>query len=133
MAAMTEPTQLFVYGTLRPGEERWPILARYVVGDGSSAAVRGRLYDTGVGYPAAIFDDDSGDAGADIVGDVVELRSSLVDEALAVLDEVEGAVDGLYRRLVVCTAAGEHVWAYEYGGGMDLALIASGDWLDRSR
>ena len=45
-------TDLFVYGTLLPGDVRWPLLERYVTGEGTSDAVAGLLYDTGLDYPA---------------------------------------------------------------------------------
>ncbi|MEG3598897.1 MAG: gamma-glutamylcyclotransferase, partial [Actinomycetota bacterium] len=50
-------TDLFVYGTLLPGDVRWPLLERYVTGEGRPDAVSGLLYDTGLDYPAAIFDE----------------------------------------------------------------------------
>jgi gamma-glutamylcyclotransferase (GGCT)/AIG2-like uncharacterized protein YtfP len=119
-------SHLFVYGTLQPGDARWPILAPYVADSGIADRVAGRVHDTGCGYPAAIF-------GADgtIVGRTYQLREELLDEALAVLDEEESSVPGGYRRLVVTTEAGTKAWAYEYGGGLELREIESGDWLRR--
>ena len=52
---MTTPTHLFVYGTLRPGEVRWHHLQPYVVDDGVDDTAAGHLFDTGLGYPAALF------------------------------------------------------------------------------
>jgi gamma-glutamylcyclotransferase (GGCT)/AIG2-like uncharacterized protein YtfP len=119
-------SHLFVYGTLQPGDVRWPILASYVAGDGVADQVAGRVYDTGRGYPAAVFD-----APGTIVGRTYRLRADRLDEALAVLDEEESSVPGGYQRVVVTTAAGNRAWAYEYGGGLDLTAIDSGDWLAR--
>jgi gamma-glutamylcyclotransferase (GGCT)/AIG2-like uncharacterized protein YtfP len=119
-------SHLFVYGTLQPGDVRWPILAPYVAGGGVADRVGGRVYDTGRGYPAAVF----GAAGT-IVGRTYELRRELLDEALAVLDAEEFSVPGGYRRVVVDTAAGIRAWANEYGGGLELTPIAGGDWLGR--
>ena len=73
------------------------------------------MYDTGRGYPAAIFD-----APGTIVGRTYRLRADRLDEALAVLDEEESSVPGGYRRVVVTTEAGTTAWAYEYGGGLEL-------------
>lgn len=115
--------RLFVYGTLLPGEVRWHHLAPFVADDaGVAAVVDGALYDTGRGYPAARFDG---------VGRIVGRVFALVDasSALAHLDVVEGAVDGLYVRVRVVTTEGTSAWAYQCG---DEALlerrIESGDW-----
>jgi gamma-glutamylcyclotransferase (GGCT)/AIG2-like uncharacterized protein YtfP len=59
---------VFVYGTLRPGDVRWPLLAPFVVGAGIADEVDGELFDTGLDYPAAVF----GAAGR-IVGQTFEL------------------------------------------------------------
>lgn len=125
-------TQLFVYGTLRPGDVRWHILEPFVDDSGRTATVAGRLYDTGRGYPAAVFDSDpNAPTGAIIHGLVYPLRRHRIDAALSTLDHVEGTVAGLYRRISVRTTRGDQVWAYEYGSGLDLTPIPSGDWLRR--
>lgn len=125
MTAPAEPALLFAYGTLLPGDVRWHHLERFVVDHGADDRTHGRLFDTGCDYPAAVFD------GTDVVhGRVFTLRAELVDEALAWLDDVEGAVAGDYRRVVTTTAAGHRVWAYEYGGGLTLEPIAGGSWRD---
>jgi gamma-glutamylcyclotransferase (GGCT)/AIG2-like uncharacterized protein YtfP len=120
---------LFVYGTLLPGEERWEILEQFVVGPSAPDSVAGTLYDTGEGYPAASFE--SGHSR--VVGQVFRLDAARMDEALEVLDEVEDAVLGLYRRVRVVTAAGLHVWTYQYGTGLQLTPIAGGDWVKHPR
>lgn len=117
---------LFVYGTLRPGDVRWPILAPYVAGDGVVDATPGTLYDTDIGFPAARFGD-----GGTVTGLTYELLADTADEALDVLDAEEATVDGLYRRISVRTSSGRRAWAYEYGSGLRLTPIASGDWFDR--
>ena len=118
---------LFVYGTLRPGEVRWHHLEPWVVGPGVDATVSGAVYDTGLDYPAAVFGDDGV-----VHGRVYELTADGLDDALAHLDEVEGAVRGLYRRTVVDTSLGRRAWAYECGDRSLLRRhIASGDWLRR--
>lgn len=116
---------LFVYGTLRPGEVRWQHLEPFVVGEGIDTSVTGEVYDTGLGYPAARFGGE-----AHIKGRVYRLTR--LDDALAHLDMVEGAVRGLYERVEVTTTSGHVAWAYECG---DPALLVrrlpTGDWADR--
>ena len=91
-------SHLFVYGTLRPGDVRSPLLRPFVVGRGDVDEAAGLLYDTGLDYPAAVF----GGSGR-IVGQTFELVAHRLDEALAVLDEEEDTVDGLYRRVAIRT------------------------------
>ena len=124
----SSPSSLFAYGTLLPGEPRWHFLQPFVVDEGRVASVAGMLFDTGKGYPAAVF-------GADgtIHGRVFELLAARHDEALEVLDAVEGGVEGGYRRVVVTTADDESVWAYAYGGGLQLTPIEGGSWVLRRR
>jgi gamma-glutamylcyclotransferase (GGCT)/AIG2-like uncharacterized protein YtfP len=103
-----------------------------VVGDGVDTSTWGDLYDTGRGYPAAVFREpaEQGDSPS-IAGRVYRLSD--VSRALELLDEVESAVEGLYSRVVVRVAIGVDAWAYQCG---DPALlhrrIAVGDWLQRN-
>ena len=90
--------RMFVYGTLRPGDVRWSFLEPWVVDHGVDDSVTGRLYDTGLGYPAAVFGE-----GGTILGRTYELRRSTLDEALRVIDDEEDTVLGLYRRVRVTT------------------------------
>jgi gamma-glutamylcyclotransferase (GGCT)/AIG2-like uncharacterized protein YtfP len=121
------PHRLFAYGTLLPGQSRWHHLQPLVEDDGVADSAVGVLYDTGVGYPAAVF----GERSAVIVGRVFTLRADQIDRALGLLDEVEGAVAGDYRRIPIVTLAGVSAWAYEYGGGLSLEAIPGGSWLLR--
>jgi gamma-glutamylcyclotransferase (GGCT)/AIG2-like uncharacterized protein YtfP len=84
------------------------------------------VFDTGLNYPAALFDD-----SGTIRGRTYPLLTGSIDQCLALLDEVEGVVEGGYRRVQITTGTGTKAWAYEYGSGLELALIESGDWLDR--
>jgi len=120
------PDHLFVYGTLRPGDVRWPILEPFVADEGVDDTAGGNVFDTGLGYPAATFDDTS-----TIRGRTYQLRPDRLDEALAVLDEVEGAVIGHYHRIRITTGRGTTAWAYAYGDGLMLSPIPSGDWFER--
>ena len=114
---------VFVYGTLRPGDVRWHFLAPFVVDAGWLDSVPGQLFDTGLDYPAAVFN------GQDTInGHTFALLDESSDRALDVLDEVEGVVDGGYGRVIVHTAHGVDAWAYASRGGLELTLIESGDW-----
>lgn len=117
-------TWLFAYGTLLPAQPRWHHLAPFVADHGVDDAVAGTLFDTGQGYPAATFGGTSR-----ILGRSFALLDEALDEALAHLDEVEGAVAGLYRRVELITEAGRTAFAYAYGGGLALEPIAHGSWL----
>jgi gamma-glutamylcyclotransferase (GGCT)/AIG2-like uncharacterized protein YtfP len=117
---------LFVYGTLRPGDVRWSFLEPFAADEGVDDSVAGSLFDTGLDYPAAIFD-----RGGTIMGRTYELRTERLDVALDVLDAEEDTVLGRYRRVAVTTGRGVTAWAYEYGEGLQLTPIASGDWFRR--
>lgn len=117
---------LFVYGTLRPGDVRWPFLEPWVVDEGVDDTVVGRLFDTGLDYPAAVFGGDG-----IVVGRTYELRRETIVDALRVIDDEEDTVLGLYRRVEVRTRRGVRAWAYEYGTGLDLTPIPGGDWFRR--
>jgi gamma-glutamylcyclotransferase (GGCT)/AIG2-like uncharacterized protein YtfP len=121
---------LFVYGTLQPGESRWHELAAFVVGEGMPTTVAGKVYDTGLDYPAAKF---SPDETADVIhGRMYEFDDARIDAALARLDAVEGAERGMYERVVVQTAAGPAAWAYECNDDELLVRqLPDGDWLAR--
>ncbi len=117
---------LFVYGTLRPGDVRWPLLEPFVDDEGVDDTAAGAVFDTGLDYPAAVF----GGSGR-LTGRTYLLRADTVDEALRVLDLEEDTVAGLYRRVEITTGNGLAAWAYEYGDGLELTPIESGDWFTR--
>jgi gamma-glutamylcyclotransferase (GGCT)/AIG2-like uncharacterized protein YtfP len=108
--------RLFVYGTLAPGGEAWPVLARWVAGDPVADSVAGSLYDTGRGYPAATFppagSPGTGVHGFDAVhGFVVVLDADRADAALSALDRYEGDE---YARIIVRTASGTEAFTYHW-------------------
>jgi gamma-glutamylcyclotransferase (GGCT)/AIG2-like uncharacterized protein YtfP len=113
---------LFVYGTLMPGHLRWRVLEPHAT-SWRPAAVEGHLYDTGEGWPAAVFT-----PGEDLVkGWAVDLDPVVADLVMAHLDEVEGVDHGLFRRVEVTLLDGEPVVAYELGTTPD-ALTRIADW-----
>jgi len=120
---------VFVYGTLRPGDVRWSFLEPFVTDGGIADSVDGWLFDTGEDYPAATFAV-NGSGSKVIHGRTFRIAETVLDECLAVLDVEEDTVAGRYRRVAITTQAGVDVWAYEYGFGMDLVPIPSGDWFE---
>jgi len=111
---------LFVYGTLAPGEPAWSHIAPYVT-EHREAAVPGRLYDTGRGYPGAVF------AAGDAL--VQGWCCTIVDAPLAALDEYEGSE---YRRVTVRCTDGTDAIAYDWIAPLeDCALIETGTWSAR--
>jgi gamma-glutamylcyclotransferase (GGCT)/AIG2-like uncharacterized protein YtfP len=109
---VTEPRQVFVYGTLMPDEQRWSAISRYATSWDEATAV-GTLWDTADGYPAATFDN----GGGDIVGVVVSIRAEWWDDVVRRLDEIEGE-GRLYRRIEVETSRGRAT-TYEWLGPTD--------------
>jgi gamma-glutamylcyclotransferase (GGCT)/AIG2-like uncharacterized protein YtfP len=117
---------LFVYGTLAPGDVRWPILAPFAGDDGVPDSTDGQLYDTGLGYPAAMFGGDG-----TILGRTFRLHMETLGEALAALDAEESSVAGGYHRIEIDTHRGYRACAYQYGHGLRLTPITTGRWSDR--
>ena len=115
---------LFVYGSLLPGQSNWHVLAPWVADAGTPDSAAGDLFDTGRGWPAAVFAPGAGR----IVGRVFTLAAATSDEALAVLDEFEGIHEGAYTRIEVTTHGGRTAWAYNSGAPGDTPRIPSGDW-----
>jgi gamma-glutamylcyclotransferase (GGCT)/AIG2-like uncharacterized protein YtfP len=118
--------RLFAYGTLLPGQIRWRFLEPLVVDHGVACAVAGDLYDTGLGYPAAVFGGDGR-----VHGRVFRFRDGLVERALGEIDEVERIADELYRRVRLDVGGGA-AWAYEYTGEPRFVPIGGGSWGDHA-
>lgn len=121
--------KIFVYGTLLRGEER----SCYMQGCSLSRIleVPGSLYDTGRGYPAALFDDRS-DAAVSGELYVMEDPASKIEE----LDRVEGIESGLFRRSRI-NYSGIDFYCYEAGtllteSATDASRIAGGSWRTHS-
>jgi gamma-glutamylcyclotransferase (GGCT)/AIG2-like uncharacterized protein YtfP len=115
--------KLFVYGTLTPDGGAWHLLARWTVGRAEGDAVRGTLYDTGRGYPAATFDP----AAPGLVhGVVVELDGTQAEAALAALDRYEADE---YARVEVHTESGVPAVTYAWTAPLDrCSTVADGRW-----
>ena len=114
-------TRVFVYGTLMPGQSRWPVLEPYAT-EWAPATAAGRLWDTGSGYPAVRFDH----GGEPVPGVLVTLAPDGAADAIARLDAIE-AEGVLYRRVDVETSGGPAV-SYEWIGPTDGLAPLTGGW-----
>jgi gamma-glutamylcyclotransferase (GGCT)/AIG2-like uncharacterized protein YtfP len=112
VTGVVDPPRLFVYGTLQPGRLRWPLLEPFAIGN-TAASVPGVLYDSGNGWPVAVF---GGDPTGDVPGVLVDLDPDRLDDALELLDRIEGVVTDLLRRVVVTTTDQAAAWAYHWPG-----------------
>jgi gamma-glutamylcyclotransferase (GGCT)/AIG2-like uncharacterized protein YtfP len=121
--------RLFVYGTLAPGRDAWPVLAPWATGTPCEDRVAGVLYDTGRGYPAAVFggtDAEGRRTGRTVHGYVVELDALRSADALAALDHYEGEE---YERITVRTADGVEASTYAWIAPLQgCRPVANGRW-----
>lgn len=85
-----------MYGTLKPGHERYSAIEPYVVG-GQRALTHGTLYDINGSYPGAVFGDNE---DGFVHGYCLTIREGTEAEVLDILDAIEG--EGyLFRRVTV--------------------------------
>ncbi len=102
---------VFVYGTLMPGQCRWNALAPWVDGGPTPDSAVGALFDTGNGWPAAVFG-----RGGPIPGFTVPLEVQSLSVALNSLDEIEGTGQELFRRISIVTGGKVEAWTYKWAG-----------------
>lgn len=107
---------LFVYGTLMPGQGRWSALEPFVAGSPRAAQVPGRLYRTPYGWPAAVF---SAQSDRSVPGALVHLQPAVEEEALTAIDAIEGVASGLFERASITTNSGERCWTYHWPASTD--------------
>jgi gamma-glutamylcyclotransferase (GGCT)/AIG2-like uncharacterized protein YtfP len=111
---------LFVYGTLAPEQEAWSLLAPHVTRLWPNA-VPGVLYDTGRGYPGAVFTD------SDRL--VRGWCCALTDAPLAALDAFEGDE---YERVPVRCVDGTEALAYQWVASLSgCEAVPDGAWAVR--
>jgi hypothetical protein len=105
-----------------PGGEAWDLLAPFAESR-AAAWSRGRLFDTGDGYPAARFALGPAEPIGQVHGLRIRLRNPAV--AFAALDDFEGPG---YRRVIVTTDRGP-ADAYEWlGAWHSLRELTQGHW-----
>lgn len=136
--AMCGSIPVFVYGTLRPGEGNWPLLAAHATATTEARLADHALYGLRLGFPYAVAQ-----AGASVHGDLVEIDPRRYGDALADLDRLEGYRRGdthnhYERRFVTVEANGTRrpAWVYLDSAWARRRLtaaeqITSGDWRAR--
>jgi gamma-glutamylcyclotransferase (GGCT)/AIG2-like uncharacterized protein YtfP len=127
---------LFVYGTLRRGDERHPVLLRHGASGGEPAATAGSLLDLGP-YPGLVVDGPK----RSVAGELYVAPDP--DALFAELDAIEtfrgfGVPGSLYRRAIVSVTESNFgstlAWTYVYDGPRHGSrVIASGDWRERAK
>lgn len=134
--SVTRPEGLFVYGTLMSGEVNAGLFARQPARVVCAARVAGRLFDSGLGYPAMCLPRSPDEAGSVVLGEclVFEDLEALLP-ALDALEECFGPEhpDSLYHRVVVSAmlpdGSTRAVWAYVAArSGLLVTPIPRGDW-----
>ena len=117
--------KVFVYGTLLQGEIRSPLMSdcRLL----NSLEIPGTLYDTGMGYPTVVFDED---ADTSISGELYIMDNPGLK--LQELDNIEGVGSGLYKR-VKLSYRDLDFYSYEAGSGLKQFIdpvneVAEGNW-----
>jgi gamma-glutamylcyclotransferase (GGCT)/AIG2-like uncharacterized protein YtfP len=119
---------VFVYGTLLPGEANYHVIAPYVI-DSRPGSVRGSLYDYGP-YPGLVLDGEGLAAGEWL---------TVSEEALDPLDELEGyygpGQDNEYERVYVADAVNPQLsgWVYVWNDSRGCPRIQDGSWRDHAR
>lgn len=113
---MTEPIpqEIFVYGTLLPGQANHRWIASLIAGR-MTARTRGRLFHLPFGYPAMVES-----ATGWVRGELLSFNNP-VEEALEVCDQIEGYMPGdevsslfvrVVRQVEPAGAAPCHAWCY---------------------
>ncbi|MEQ9617616.1 MAG: gamma-glutamylcyclotransferase [Deltaproteobacteria bacterium] len=99
--------KIFVYGTLLRGEPRSRFMQDCELS--GEFEVPGRIFDTGQGYPAAVFDAALKET---VYGELYLMENAVTK--LRELDQVEGTGDGLFKRVKI-NQGGIEFYSYEPG------------------
>ncbi|MEZ5342048.1 MAG: gamma-glutamylcyclotransferase [Acidimicrobiales bacterium] len=112
----------FMYGTMQPGHRYYPEIDGYVA-ETMPATAPGFMFDSGYGYPAAVFDPDASES---ISGYLLRWLPESASEANQVIADIE---NNLFRATRVETDQGISAIAYEWIGTTDdLTPVAGGAW-----
>jgi gamma-glutamylcyclotransferase (GGCT)/AIG2-like uncharacterized protein YtfP len=115
---------VFVYGTLLPGEELWTVLAPFAH-EVCEAVAHGRLFDTGLGYPGAVFEE----SPSIVPGARVTVDRDQWPDLIEMLDEIEDE-GRLFHRRPVQTSAGPAM-SYEWMGETQILRLLPNGWRSR--
>jgi gamma-glutamylcyclotransferase (GGCT)/AIG2-like uncharacterized protein YtfP len=128
--------RIFVYGTLRPDQQRWPAIEGFVERTEPATIEGFVLFDLPQGYPAI----EPGEG--EVVGALLHLHEEHAERAIAAADEIEGYAEGapnsLYERVVV-DVDGVQAYTYVYHPKRRAYLqshgerVDGGDWLGDAR
>ncbi len=106
---------LFAYGSLQPGESRWPLISDLVDVVGP-ATTPGRLVATPLGWPAAVFADEGR-----VHGTLLRARGPAAAHALwRITDLVEDEGHLFLRRVILVRVGGkvQRAAAYAWNGAL---------------
>lgn len=127
MTGQDRITELFVYGTLSPGSQRWSFLEEYSTAVEPDSAA-GIIFTTDGDYPGAKFDC-TRTIRDRIQGSRVTLSPEDVTTCFALLDEVEGVPDELFHRIVITLDSDRQAWAYQLTADpTETEAVSSGSW-----
>ena len=99
--------ELFVYGTLKRGDVRAPLLTGQTFLGPAQTQPDYRLFNTG-DYPAMVEAEPIGLAGVSITGECWRVDQACLER----LDEEEGVDEGLYERRMIALTDGKQAWTY---------------------
>jgi gamma-glutamylcyclotransferase (GGCT)/AIG2-like uncharacterized protein YtfP len=125
--AASEPSHLFVYGTLRRGAPMHALLERDVAFV-AQARIRGRLYDLGA-FPGL----GEGGSGDFVSGELYRISAKDPARLLDALDRYEGkSFRRVIREVRAESSAPVRAWVYLFSGSLrGRQRIESGDYLNR--
>ena len=116
------PTLLFIYGTLKRGHCRAPVLIRQRCLGAAQTRPIYRLFNCGT-YPGLVRAGQ--DDGLSVEGELWEID----DDCLALLDDEEGIDKGLYERMPIeIEGKHQHADAYLYLHDTKLLADCGGNW-----
>lgn len=134
---------LFVYGTLQPGQRNWPLIASAISAH-TPASVRGfKLWDLPQhGYPALTLDP----TDREVFGHLLSVYPHRQGETLSTLDILEGYDPAAPQRSLYWRAraqvylqdqdqdqAPQQAWLYRYNPARVAELEQQGRWLELGR
>jgi len=101
----TQPLPMFVYGTLRPGEIRYPLIED-LVSTTDTAVVNARFIETGQDYPGVVPS-----STIQVSGVLLNPIEGSQQELLKRCDRIEGHPD-LFQRALIRTHGADLAWIY---------------------